>query len=101
MISGITFDGNYDEINEANQNDIENLKNLVASKIKKHSNLPVINFHYVINKYNTEEIIPFIDLVKSIIKAKVNIFDTTIYARKCKIKEVSSKETIAFLTEIS
>ena len=37
------------------------------------------------------------DIIESIILSKLNIYDTRIYARKCIIKEVSSKESKQFL----
>lgn len=37
------------------------------------------------------------EIVKSILKSKLNIYDTIIYARKCEIKEVASREAKEFL----
>jgi hypothetical protein len=39
------------------------------------------------------------DIVKSIIKGKLNLIDKKIYARKCEVREVSSDESKIFLDE--
>ena len=39
------------------------------------------------------------NIIKSIIKRKLNMVDNVIYARKCEIREVSSKDTRTFLND--
>lgn len=39
------------------------------------------------------------DIVKSVIKTKLGVFDKTIWARKCKISEISSNDYKSFLNE--
>jgi len=45
---------------------IKNAENLLRLKKEKKASFPKIGFHFIINKYNFHEILPYIDLIKSI-----------------------------------
>ncbi len=52
---------------------IKNIKNFYRLKKEKHAHFPEVDFHYIINKYNLHEVVPYIDLVRSITQGNVNI----------------------------
>ncbi len=61
---------------------MDNIKGLINLKKKKRANYPEITFIYVINRYNSEEVLNFIDIVNSIIdneKASIRLVDMANY----------------------
>ena len=85
---GFEFNGNYWHSDLFKQNNYHQQKTLVA----KQENINLIHiFEYEwLNKQN---------IIKSLIKSKIGIFDKKIGASKCKIKELNYKEYADFCNE--
>jgi MoaA/NifB/PqqE/SkfB family radical SAM enzyme len=55
----IVVGGKFDEA-------IKNIKRLIEIKKEKKSFLPLLNFHYIVQRDNIHEVIPFIDMIASL-----------------------------------
>ncbi len=86
---GIEINGNYWHSNIYKKNDYH----LKKTKLAESKNIQLIHLF-------EDEIIYKNEIVKSIIKSKLGIFDQRIYARKCEIREITNNEQIRqFLNE--
>ncbi|MDO9464745.1 MAG: radical SAM protein [bacterium] len=52
---------------------VNNVKNLFQLKREKNAFSPIVEFHYIISKANSQEVLPYIELVHSLINEKVNV----------------------------
>lgn len=66
-----------------------NLKNLIELKKKRKAHYPEITFHYIISKENIHEVIPFMDMIRSLTHGElVSILFTGILHTFKEIKEM-------------
>jgi hypothetical protein len=83
---GIEFNGLYWHSEKFNNNNYH----IEKTELAKSKNIQLIHIF-------EDEWIYKPDIVKSIIKSKLGLNNKSIYARKCEIKEISSKESKEFL----